>query len=137
MAWGRRKDNNQPYLKTGNKGIIGSGKNTKPVSDVHLRIPKELGKLMEIENQRNLVMDFGHGTTWYDLERDLSKMSAEDQEEALKLLRSNAEHTKKMLSSLYEIKEPDSFEKNAIESFERQLKITLDGIKELKKLTGI
>lgn len=35
--WGRRKDNNKPYLKTGSKRIIGENSKTSPTSDVHLK----------------------------------------------------------------------------------------------------
>lgn len=35
MSWGRRKDTNKPYKKTGKKGIGGSGKKTQPTGDVH------------------------------------------------------------------------------------------------------
>lgn len=35
MSWGRRKDNNQPYIKTGRSGVKSS--KTNPVSDVHMK----------------------------------------------------------------------------------------------------
>ena len=133
ITWGKRKDG-QAYPKDGKKGIKGSI--TNPVSDVHMRMPNNLKKLMNIEHERTLVQLFS-GTSWFDLEYDLSKFSDEDKRKALEIIKRNFERIKGNLRELRKNPNPDEFEKSAIEHFEREIEVDKAGIKQLERLLNI